>query len=122
MLQEPTSPNPPGGTGSTPILGATDVAKPTGANNRLWPPTRTRIHVTFAAIDAEHATAVGEDPDSHQYVFTGTLARLAQKELLAALATSVHSDFTNNTVVIPGKGDDGIGPKMTFNLDLGPAK
>ena|SRR5437868_6616347 len=120
MLQAPTSPNPPGGTGPTPILGTTDVAKPVGAINRLWPATRTRIRVAFAAIDADHATAVGEDPDNHQYVFTATLARAAQKELLAALATSVKSDFTNNTVVIPGKGDDGTGPK--FNLELGVAK
>jgi hypothetical protein len=122
MLQVPTSPNPPGGTGPTPILDASDVAKPAGANNRLWPPTRTRIHVTFKEEDAEQVTATGEDPDSHEYVFTATLARLAQKELLAALATSVKSDFTNDTVVIPGKGDDGSGPKMKFSLKLGPAK
>jgi hypothetical protein len=119
MLKVPTSESPPAGTDPTPILEATDVAKPTGANNRLWPAARTRIRVTFAVLDAVNVTAVGEDPDSHLFVFTTVLARTAQKELIDALSTSTKSDFTNDTVIVPGKGDDGPGPKMKFSLKLG---
>lgn len=119
MLHVPTSKPPPAGTEPAPIAAPTDIDKPAGANNRLWPAGRVRIRVTFAEVDSETARATGEDPDSHAFVFTTTLLRAAQAELLAALATSVHSDFINETVVVPGTGDNGSGPKFRLELCSG---
>ena len=120
MLKVQTSDLPTAGAEPAPLLETRDVPKPVGANNRLWPATRTKIRVTFTDLDATNATATGQDPDSGQFVFSAALARNAQGDLIIALSKSVKSDFTKDTVVVPGKGDNGTGPK--FVLQLGAQK
>ena len=83
----------------------------------LWPPTRKRLLVTFETVGMS-VTALGEDPDNNnEFVFTAELDADQQEAFIQAVSGGGKPDVvSNDTVVIPGTGDDGGGPKFQLKL------